>query len=125
MVLGGCVSSVTQVSPETIVSAIDFTPYTQRGFLFTPEVYEGPYEAIGLITVTRYAAGHYATDMARWEFDPIPVRDVLDSVYARAMAMGGDALMRFRLENVVAPAAVRLPATPGLEVSGFAIRRRK
>ncbi len=123
--LEACSPGVTHVAPVTIVSGIDFTRYTQRGFLFTPEVYDGPYEAVGLITVTRYAEGRFNQETASWDFDPISVRDVVDSIYARATAIGADALMRFHLENVMGPpAAARLPATPGLEVSGFAIRRR-
>lgn len=123
LLLEGCPPAVTHVAPVTIVSGIDFTRYTQRGFLFTPEVYEGPYDAVGLITITRYAEGHFSNETARWEFDPIPVRDVVDSAYARASAIGADALMRFHLENVMAPATAKLPPTPGLEVSGFAIHR--
>src|SRR5207302_12798 len=88
ILLGACAPSLRQLAPATIVTGIDLTPYTQRGFLFTPEVYAGPYEAIGLITVTRYAGGHLNEKTVQWDFDPIPVRDVLDSVYARALAMG-------------------------------------
>lgn len=124
LTLGGCASTVNHVDPLTVAAAVDFTPYTRRGFLFTTETYPGPYEAVGIISVTRYAGGHrvpgVTTDYV-WQFDPVPVAEVLDSMYARATALHADALTKFTLRTVTRPG----PGTdvPGIEVSGFAIRR--
>jgi hypothetical protein len=34
-----------------LISGYDFTSYTERGFLFTPEQYLGDYDAIGLLSL--------------------------------------------------------------------------
>lgn len=120
--------TVTNVEPEVKVTGVDLRPYTEKGFLFTPEAYAGPYDAIGLIQVSLYAGAHYVVPeggVARhvWQFDPIPVHALLDTAYARADAMGADALMKFQVEETshVTPEGLTVP---GLTVSGFAIRRR-
>jgi hypothetical protein len=118
----------TELAPAEFVAGVDFTPYTRLGFLFTPETFGGPYDAIGLIRVTRYAAGHYvvpegATAAHEWQFDPVPVQGVVDSVFAKAKAMGANAVIRFQID--VAPERSADGASvPGITVSGFAIHIR-
>ena len=129
LVLGvaACAPAVKYVAPMLTVSGIDFTKYTKEGFLFTPEAYDGPYDAIGLISITRYAGARYVdttTESASgWKYDPIPVPALMDTVYARATAMGANAIMRFHVENSLAPATLDHPLLPGITVTGFAIRR--
>ena len=129
LVLGAaaCAPAVKYVTPSLTVSGVDFTPYTKQGFLFTPEVYDGPYDAIGLISITQYAGARYVETSAEstsgWRYDPIPFPALMDTVYARATAMGANAIMRFHIENTVAPATLDHPLLPGITVTGFAIRR--
>lgn len=137
MVLAGCTLPPPAAPPvpipaSTVVSGVDFSRYTQRGFLFTTEMYQGPYDAIGLITVTCYASAtpdsipdtlalggivYHPT----WRFGEVRLERVLDSMYARATAMKADALVKF-----TATTTTRRDQTaevPGIMVSGFAIHR--
>lgn len=108
----------------TTVTGVDLTRYAAKGFYFSDESYPGPHEAVGIIAVAQYAAARYSTDSA-WLFTPVRAQDVIDTVYARAVKFGADGFVRMTFRPVVrqveGPGA---PAVPGLEVSGFAIRRR-
>jgi hypothetical protein len=48
LLIGGC-TPLKESERTVLVSITDFTPYTSRGFLFTPEQYLGDYESVGLI----------------------------------------------------------------------------
>ena len=53
MLLISC-SSVKETERQTIFLGYDFTPYTDKGFLFTPFLYNDNYESIALLTVEMY-----------------------------------------------------------------------
>ena len=41
----------SEVHKMVLVSGYDFTSYTEKGFLFTPEQYLGDYDAVGLLNL--------------------------------------------------------------------------
>ena len=55
ILIAGC-SEGYDVSKTVFIYGYDFTPYTAKGFLFTPESYNGDYDAVGLIELAIYPA---------------------------------------------------------------------
>lgn len=129
-IVTACTPSVQRFGPVTVVSGVDFSRYSQKGFLFSPDPYtSGAYDAVGLVSVVRYAGARYVPDSSHagpgyWQFDPVDAQEVFDTMYARAAAMGANAVMRLEIRSVERPADPPRPATPGVEIRGFAIRRR-
>lgn len=136
----GCGKRITHIPPVTLTSGIDFTEYTKRGFMFTPEEYTGAYESMGVITVSMYAEGNleppprpprrgiFGNGGAEqpelvWRFKELRVQDVLEETHKRATGMGADAVVRFNVRAVTRPSGVALVDVPGIEVTGFAIKR--
>jgi hypothetical protein len=115
------------IPSKTLVAGIDFSEYTRQGFLFTPEMYDGPYEAVGLVTVSMYPEARYvlsADRVMRWDVQRITAQDVVAKMYEQAKGMGADALVNFTVR--VTDDRIDATATrPVLEVSGFAIRRAR
>lgn len=121
----------------TLFSVTDFTPYTQKGFLITPEQYLGDYESIGLIkvyvwpAVKKYERGMNLAD-ENWEkrgsgeevwlIERIDMKTIIDEAYKKASAMGADGIVRF---NVTSSVDWSSPLSmPYYEVGGFAIKRK-
>ena len=51
LIVSGCIPKPPSViSEQRIFLAVDFTKYSNEGFLFTPLKYEADYESVGLIS---------------------------------------------------------------------------
>lgn len=120
----GC-KTLSYIPPATTVTGIDFTPYTSQGFMFTPEMYRGDYESVGVINVSMHAEGRLVTNprtrAQEWEFAALRVDDVVREAHKRAVDMGANAVVNFSVR--AAPRLVGTITQPGLEVTGFAIKR--
>lgn len=126
--VAACAPTSKHIPTVTIVTGVDLSRYSQRGFLFSPDAYTGPHEAVGLVSVRRYAEAPWEVPNQRealphWEFGHVSTQEALDSMYARAVSLGADALVKMEIRSVEQPAQPGRPAIPGVEVSGFAIRR--
>lgn len=134
-------SQPREISKQVFVSGYNFTAFTSKGFLFSPEQYLGDYESIGLIEVEIYPGVEKTNSksdeeenrMDTWsrdsEFeygwrytDNITPDEVLDSLYSITSLMGADAVVRLDITRV---SIVQNKITlPGIKVSGFAIKRK-
>ena len=124
LALAACVSK-NDIPSLTTVTGVDLRRYSAKGFYFSDESYAGPHDAVGMITVAQYAAATWVPDSAKWMLTPVRAQDVVDTVYTRAVSLGADAFVRMTFRPVVRePVSPGQPALPGLEISGFAIRRR-
>jgi hypothetical protein len=108
------------------MGGVDFSAHTREGFLFTPNAYTGPYESLGMVYVTMHAEGNLEevdrrTGMKAWVFKEISVQDALTETRRRAVAMGANALANFNVHS--SPKLIGSLTIPGIEVSGFAIKR--
>ena len=125
VVVAACAVS-QQIPRTTVVAVLDFTPYSQQGFMFTPATYHGDFESIGLVTVTVYPECNFSTDSSEevWEraCEEIDPQDGLDTMYHKAKDMGADAVTNVQVRTV--SVTVKRVRVDGIEVSGFAIRRR-
>ncbi len=132
----GC-SAFQDTGRVLIISGFDFTQYADKGFLFTPENYTDKYESMGLITIQMVPAVkspevnmnvprgyrlYTYMDTEAWIQDLDP-NELVFELYKKAVAMGGNAVIRLQIKNVDFPNGRIL--IPGYEVSGFVIKRLK
>ncbi len=123
-VVAACVST-KNIPGLTTVTGVDLTRYATKGFYFSDETFPGPHEAVGIIAVAQYASAKWAKETASWTLIPVRAQDVLDTIYTRAVVLGADGFVRMTFRPIVRqPAGTGQPELPGLEVSGFAIRRQ-
>ncbi len=132
--LSGCVESI-QIQKTVLTYVYDFTSYTQKGFLFTPEQYLYDYESIGQITVEimpDVLPSTYSevvdngwvkkTGKTYWKVEKINPQELLDELYKKASTMGADAVVRLTFDNEeYNNGAIFFNSTIA---SGFAIKRK-
>lgn len=127
-----------RVQRQVVAKGFNFSPYTAKGFLFTPLLPSGEYESIGLVSVSiqpeivrgkegevapkGYAGAWYGG--RRYWVEDVKPGDVIEEMYKKATDMGADALTQF----LFTPENIRtdeggLPVTV-FKVSGFAIKRK-
>jgi len=141
ILFSGCSSSTPPLFfPETTtVSIADFTEYGDKGFLFSPNVYEGEYKSIGLIEFILYPEASKKKFTYEKEFkskympetytiskwiitDPVLSSDLVDMAYQKSVELGADALVSFDVNFVHKKEFKDLTLT-GIKVSGYAIKR--
>jgi hypothetical protein len=133
------------IFPSEKLYGIDFTPFTKKNFLITPEKYTGNYESIGIINFTAKPGAKYIKlgfkanpdyteqnnqlkylESFDWKVDSIIFSDVLNKVYKICTDMGADALVNFKNDIIYdSHSDISNPVTiMGYEISGFAIKRK-
>lgn len=127
-----------EIEKQVYISSYDFTEYTNKGFLFTPEKYNGEYESIGLIEVEIYPGIEKIKDKAQlnsgdtWRSSAsyklykysqtITPYEVLDSLYNISYKMGADAVINLEiLRSEIQHYEITIE---GIRASGFAIKRK-
>lgn len=127
---------------STIASGYDFREYTEKGFLFTPEKYSEPYEAIGLVEVTyvptvKKAPAIYQNGMAspnpidgfrtiyyqqNYYYIEMPDTDkLIQEMYDLADELGANALTNFMITTDIV--VNNNYSIETYKISGFAIKR--
>ncbi len=119
---------------ETIVG-IDFTKYSENGFLFTPGEYGEDYSTIGLLTFSIYPEARkvvrevkdreYQANKVTWEVDKIDPSKVIELAYQEANNRGADAITHFKISFNTKSYAdeTRIVEITGVQVSGLLIKR--
>ena len=126
-------SPITKIEKQVKVYDYDFTKYKNKGFMFTPEMYSGDYEEIGLIAVEilpelrrvtskYFSPGQYYTPDMLWEYVPVSSEEILDNLYVKAINMGADAIVNLSITDIELIYAN--VSAPGIRASGFAIKRK-
>jgi hypothetical protein len=136
-VLSSC-STPDHIQRQVIVKGFNFSPYTSKGFLFTPLLPTGDYESIGLVSVSiqpeitkgkegetapKGYTGTWYGGKRYWVEDVSP-GDVIEEMYKKSIAMGANALTQFTMttENIRTEEG-GLSVTV-FKVSGFAVKRK-
>lgn len=138
LVLTGCASpKLENWNSGLRTSGYDFRPYTEQGFLFTPEVYTDPYEAIGLIEITYipsvtisktrdrpdqmygYRIMYYNYDY--YYIELLDADKLIAEMFDLATEMGANTLSNFNITG--ATVYNRNIAIETVKASGFAIKR--
>jgi hypothetical protein len=135
----GCAANeVSKVQAVQESVAFDFSDYSEKGFLITPQRYNGDYESVGQITLTLWPraerkhnngmAERLASDdssvraQGEWMVYYLQTDDLIDAAYQKASEMGADAIVSFSVTPQRRQITPRFTLT-GYEVTGFAIDR--
>jgi hypothetical protein len=138
---------LSRIEGYGIMNKIDFRKYTEKGFLITPEKYNGEYQSIGMIDYIKMPGasyikraktddngnpvapefGHPAELDKHWVTDNMNLDAVLEELYKQCIAMGADAIINFSLiPNSVTHGGITNPVTiEGIRITGLAIKRIK
>ncbi len=150
LILSGCVMEqhmpVLMHVPEGFETLVlDFSSFTERGFLFTPRSYSGKYNSIGMVefkynvearlvcknlnapSPEASSAGIQQLEYYDWDVDEIDYQVVLEHAYKEAQMMGGNAIVNFKMEveYETLQNAPEYPdvVIPVVHVTGFVIER--
>lgn len=121
----GCYPGSIESQKLIIIKRFDFTKYSKKGFLFTPEKIIGNYESIGMVEVDIYPEfKSFATSTNAQNWMPINVStdEVIDSLYSVCNKMGANALTNFKIGNTE-PVRNGDKIYYGIRANGFAIKR--
>ena len=128
-------SAEKDLAKKVYVYGYNFSDYTAKGFLFTPEQYLGEYESIGILQIEIYPeiakskekSNQYGTSSynePEWTYTPVQTKEVLDSLYNIGKRMGADAVVRLEINDVAKERSGFMTPIPGKRASGFAIKRK-
>jgi len=120
LLISGFLILISCSTPEPLPRSVfffgfDFTPYTEKGFLFTPEKYEAEHESIGLITCIIFPekkqvtvqyqdelySRHFSMDVL--ELEQLQPDEILQIIYERCIEMGANAFVNFEFETIDLP----------------------
>lgn len=121
-------NKITHIPATTAFYTIDFSKYSQEGFLFTPKEYTKKYKSIGLVDVILTAEMNKVKiddhrGSKEWQYDDIKAAQGLEEMYLKAKKMGADAVMDLTIKTDYIETKPGLPSIPRLTLSGFAIKR--
>lgn len=130
VILSGCVTQ-KHFDEYKAVYVLDFVPFTERGFLITPEVFYGEYESMGfieyhfspeqnIVSILDDQMDEMSVMNSRIVAEEYDINDGLNEVYKIASEMGANAIMNFSLEDLIIN-GVKLE---GYKIKGFAIYRK-
>jgi hypothetical protein len=126
------------VQHQVIVTGFDFTPYTAKGFLFTPLPPSGDYESVGLVSVRiqpeivkakpgePMPKGYRETEYkaAKYWVEELSPSTAIKEMYNTAVTMGANALTQFAIESDRG-SYDNIPISVTIyKVSGFAVKRK-
>ena len=135
----GCVPNVKHIPEIYMTIKVDFTKYSKKGFLFTPNKYQGKYHSMGIITLLYYPEANMVTSTSitkggskstvhKWEIEEFDSYSFLDSIYSISVSMGADAFTELVMTDAEAIRYGEMTTNPvsvkGIKIYGFAIKRK-
>ena len=137
-IISSCSQKFTHIDKVKEIYGINFSEYTERGFLFTPYSYDSDYEAIGLIEVKLRAGYEYRDKDITYKAsgkvlkkgwflkDSINVDEALRFSCVKSVQMRADAVCDLKV-SVGSESffdGILTITVPTLEIRGFAIKRK-
>lgn len=135
LLTSGCATTGPEsyVPPQHDLITFDFSEYTEEGFTFTPQDYDGPYKAVGMISMTIRPEAQKmdrGTEVAPdnenydiqgdWMIKRVTTDRLVQATYEEAVAMGANGIINFDVTG--RPRSVAPDLTlPEYTVSGFAV----
>lgn len=129
-------TTVKTITESRELVFIDYGKYTDKGFLFSPYIYNGEFESVGPVEYT-YSPGaqlkeatepdinNYPIKTKRWVYDNFDIYKAIDDVYNECVKMKADALIETKITTVTQSFPYAPPAIiPVVKITGFAIRRK-
>lgn len=125
VVLTGCGAYVEFDEQYSFVGT-DFGKYSEKGFLFTPEGYNGEYESVGMFSVKHTPSYKEIEDIERlpkrtFVMGEFNIESTIDYFYVYATERGADAIIN--LTTMEDQIIIEGKITPRITISGFAIKR--
>ena len=115
---------------QSYAYGVDFTPYSELGFMFTPLSYDGKYNSIGIVRFTIKSGAKYEKPLSlghvgKFKYGKVNAEEILDMAYLTAKAMGADAIINFKIEQRFEKMVNgnHLMEFPVIDITGFAIKR--
>jgi hypothetical protein len=130
--------TIHEMEKESTITGFDLTKYSNKGFLFTTETYNGgEYEAVGFLVSKLFPKisshepntdnskdyTYFWAENKKWWIGKIDLSEAIDSMYATAVHMGANAIIKFNWRSISKRDGIL--DISGYEVSGFAIKRIK
>ena len=139
MVIVGCSGNIEFVPKTLSITDIDLTPYSNKGFLFSPYRYLGDYKSIGILLAKAFPEARYTSTRAseintasalltlkEWKINRVPIEESLDSLYSAAVKAGADAIVDLSFVEDTHTYNWRKPSQLklyGYKIYGYAIKR--
>ena len=140
LLLTGCftgLSVLPSIPREEVLSTVDFTRYSEEGFLVSAESLVDPYEPIGILKYTTIpsaeyrqrvrvqTADGYTKEVHKWVIETIDYQEQLDRMVAEAKALGADAIIDVKIYPTQRLySGIKNPVNlEGYEISGYAVKR--
>lgn len=119
----------------------DYSKYADEGFLISPDIYSGQYEACGEILIEVYPAdveakraqnnrkidATYEQSGKMYSKEIINFSELLDIAVKKAKSVGADALVNFKcsvIKNTYYTGGISYSKLSHYEITGFAIKRK-
>ena len=112
---------------------VDFTEFTEKGFLFTPEKYLGEYESIGLFNyyftteanLKVVGEDEYGYKTYKWIEGEYSLQESLNIVYYELLELNANGVMNLQIEAIESsnPRIKEAYLPSGYIIKGFAIKR--
>lgn len=148
VILLSCTRTLNRTYEIYNFTKLDFTKYTEKGFLFSPYQYNGDYEAIGIINYKFVPSAEFVESKEEFELmyekgnrigdkkdsykmfwleNSYNLYDLLDSIYYWSTSKGANAIVDLKLNvtseyfgyGYINPITIK-----GVEITGFAIKRK-
>jgi hypothetical protein len=125
-----CSTKVVVIEKELNTLVFDFTKYSKKGFMFTPEKYDGKYESIGIIDMVIYSKMTQAQKAidgkpvvpGTWVYEPLNTSEIIELAYQKAVNMGANAVTNFKISESSKYHEKFQIEIPGIRLTGFAIK---
>lgn len=130
-------TTIEKIKESKELVFIDYGRYAEKGFLFSPYVYNGNFESIGPVEYTyspgaeyketpAAAATNYPINTKQWIYDDFDIYKAIDEVYKACIEKGADALIETKITaDTKTITGYANPITlPVYKISGFAIKRK-
>lgn len=120
LLIAGCGTQGALPTAEYISNAgYDFRQYSQQGFMFTTEGFDGDYESVGFVRIVynpqfiKIPSGGDIRDFEdsrvyqdpvnpaiHWRVSEPDEGKMIEAAYQRSVDMGADAIIRFQIHNI-------------------------
>lgn len=127
-------STLKPTERMAFTSFVDYRPYSESGFLLTPQPYQGDYDSVGEISIYvvpaflklkedfDYMSGEWYT----YKFETIKLEEIVELAVKEAIEKGADAVSNFSItsEKISRGNGRTYSRGDAYRVTGFCIKRK-
>lgn len=122
-----------EIPSSKISYEIDLQKFSDKGFLITPEKYNGEYLLISIYTLYYFPSAHIISVKSKtgssqqiWNIDKINLTTIFEEIYETTIKKNGDAFVNFTTKEIVKSYnKIDKPVNiNGIEITGYMIKRK-